>query len=145
MIIFGRKVRILYLFFTILLALFTCMMLYLMLYSRALLSESESESFVGGLLDEQNSSLTSNVELNARSDERPNFFPEDSLALPDTSDLQYEEEPAVLEITDVEELRQQNPQLYSEAENGDLMLIYSNTVVILDEQTKEIITTWQNQ
>jgi hypothetical protein len=51
-----------------------------------------------------------------------------------------DKKPAVIVISDIENLRQQNPTLYAHAENDDIMFVYTSTVVIYRPELNKIVT-----
>ncbi len=50
------------------------------------------------------------------------------------------EKPTVAQITDIDNLKKQNPSLYTDAENDDLIIIYPDTAIIYRPSLNKIIT-----
>jgi flagellar basal body-associated protein FliL len=50
-----------------------------------------------------------------------------------------DEEPAIATIIDINKLKEQNPEFYANAENGDKLLVYSNKAILYDPEGDKIL------
>jgi hypothetical protein len=57
---------------------------------------------------------------------------EEIMLLPD-------EQPTVATLVDIEALKEENPEFYENAQNGDLLVIYSEQAILFREEEKRII------
>ncbi|MBU1348912.1 hypothetical protein KJ781_02490, partial [Patescibacteria group bacterium] len=49
------------------------------------------------------------------------------------------ESPTVATIEDIDTLRSQNPEFYKEAENGDRLLVWSNTAILYSSKLEKVL------